>query len=64
MSTLVHALLHALALVASVSTVALDVVPAKYRPLVVAVVSLAQAVLALVNHGTPPTQVAPDEPGK
>ena len=46
---ILHGLFHALAILASVSTVATDVVPAKYKPLVVAVIGLAQAVVSFVN---------------
>ena len=51
MSKLVHGILQALAIVVQYGTLASGVVPAKYQPLVVALVGLAQATLAVVNHG-------------
>jgi hypothetical protein len=53
MTKLIHIGLQVIATVAQVSAVASEAVPAKYKALVVALGSLAQAVLALANHGAP-----------
>lgn len=51
MTKLIHIGLQVIATVAQVSVVASEAVPPKYKALVVALGSLAQAVLALANHG-------------
>lgn len=50
-SKLVHGLLQGLATVVQVANLASGVVPVHYQPLVAALVSVAQATLALYNHG-------------
>jgi len=54
-SKVAHGAFHALSIIASVSTVATNVVPTEYKPVVVAAITLAQAVVALVNHNGPKT---------
>jgi hypothetical protein len=51
MSKLVHGVLQALGLVAQYGNLASGYVPPKYQPVVAAVIGLAQAVLAITNHG-------------
>lgn len=48
-----HLLFQGVASLASVSAAYFDFVPAKYKPLVIAVVTLAQAIVALAHHGKP-----------
>jgi hypothetical protein len=60
MKVWLHITLQALGFVVSAGTMMTNVVPPKYQPLVVAVVSFAQALLAWYNHyfnpdGTPST---------
>lgn len=51
MSKFVHILLHVVAIVAQVGTVAGGVVPGPWQPVVVGVVSTLQAILAVTQHG-------------
>lgn len=50
MSKLTHGLLQALGVVIQIVNLSFSIVPAKYQPLVAAVVAAAQAALALWNH--------------
>ena len=52
MSKFVHGLLQAVGFVVQVANAAFAVVPAKYQPLVAAIIAAAQAALALKNHST------------
>ena len=51
MSKLVHGLIHGVLIVAQYGNLATGYIPVKYKPVVAAVIGVAQAVAALVNHG-------------